>query len=46
MIIIAKREKLDNFKLKKDKKLLDQIMKFEEMIQVMRDLEGIVWTIE
>jgi short subunit fatty acids transporter len=42
MIIIAKREKLDNFKLKIDKKLSEQIMKFEEMGQVKRDLGKVV----
>jgi hypothetical protein len=42
MIIIAKRGELDNFKLKIDKKLPEQIMKFEEMVQVMRDLGGVV----
>jgi hypothetical protein len=42
MIIITKRRELDNFKLKIDKKLSEQIMKFEEMVQVMRDLGGVV----
>jgi hypothetical protein len=42
MIIIAKRGELDNFKIKIDKKLPEQIMKFEEMIQVMKDLRGVV----
>jgi hypothetical protein len=42
MIIIAKREELDNFKIKIDKKLPEQIMKFEEMVQVLKDLGGVV----